>query len=233
MDHELEKLPDGGWTCSTCRWEWKSKPQTLCPGVPRYDWGDVPDHLKTQTQLGKMGLKPAKEQQPEACVYSQSKTDYYWLYDIVQAIPKRKATLAQLAALEKGRSVLDESIALAGAGRGILEPYREGLIEVRYLSNNGVLTVCDCCEEVPDPAWDYAALWQYVMHLQQDINAPAQLLSQQQHASPEADQLICKYLDQIGDRMIAAHHLLPASKQTSTGSYILDAGDRGKYHVNN
>jgi hypothetical protein len=86
---------------------------------------------------------------------------------------------------------------------------------------------------VPDPAWDYATLWQHVMRLQQDINALVQLLSQQEHASPEADQLIRNYLNQIGDRMIAAHHLLPASNQTATGSYILDGGDRGKYRVNN
>lgn len=67
---------------------------------------------------------------------------------------------------------------------------------------------------VPDPTWDYAALWHHVMHLQRDIGALVQLLDQQENASPEADQLIRKYLDQICDRTIAAQHLLPASERT-------------------
>jgi hypothetical protein len=85
---------------------------------------------------------------------------------------------------------------------------------------------------IPDPAWDYAELWHHVMHLQRDISALVQLLTQQENASPEADQLIRKYLDQIGDSAIAAQHLPPVSNQTATGSYILDGGDRGTYLIN-
>jgi hypothetical protein len=128
-EHSLEKLTEG-WLCSKCQWKWRSKPQSLCPGILRYDWGEVPLHLKTQTQLSKIGLKPTKEQPPAGCVYSHSKSDYYWLFDQRQAVPKRIATPAQLAALEQKRSLLNESTALAQESRGLLEPYKEGLIEV-------------------------------------------------------------------------------------------------------
>lgn len=129
-EHNLEKEKQG-WSCSVCQWKWKTKPQTLCPGVPRYEWGhEIPAHLKTQTQIGKLGLKPAKGQKPEGCVYRQTKRDYCWLYDVRQTVHK-KATPAQLAALEKARSLLYESITLADEDRGVLESYREGLIEVR------------------------------------------------------------------------------------------------------
>jgi hypothetical protein len=138
MDHSLTHY--GGWTCSVCLWHWKSKPQSLCPGVPRYTWEQVPSHLKTQTQLGKIGLKVAPGQHPAGCVSSCSKTDYYWLYDVGQASSKRKATAAQLVASAQRRSQLEESKGLAKAGRGALEPYREGLIEVRPSASRWYLT---------------------------------------------------------------------------------------------
>ncbi|MCU0548695.1 MAG: hypothetical protein MUC48_05040 [Leptolyngbya sp. Prado105] len=131
MEHALEKSLDGRWNCSICQWHWKSKPQSQCPNVPRYIWQTVPLHLKTQTELRKIGLKPAKGERPSGCVYSPTKTDYYWLYDVAQVEPKPKATRAQLAALDKARSLLNESVAMANAGRGALESYKGGLIEVR------------------------------------------------------------------------------------------------------
>lgn len=70
------------------------------------------------------------------------------------------------------------------------------------------------------------------MYLQRDICTLAQILTQQENASPEADQLIRKYLDQICDSAIAARHLPPVSNQTATGSYILDGGNRGTYLAN-
>lgn len=129
-EHCLEKHSDG-WTCSICQWRWKSKPQTLCPGIIRYEWWhNVPEHLKTKTQLNKIGLKPANEDEPEGCILMKA-TGYYWLYDARTAIHKKKPTPAQRAALAKARALLDESIRLANERRGVLEPYRDGLIEVR------------------------------------------------------------------------------------------------------
>jgi DNA polymerase III epsilon subunit-like protein len=70
-------------------------------------WDKVPDHLKTKTQLGKMGLCPAKGQEPVACftgyIRGRSRPSHYDLYDVNEAQEKPKPTPAQLAALEKAR----------------------------------------------------------------------------------------------------------------------------------
>ncbi len=71
-------------------------------------WAKVPEQLKTKTQLGKMGLRPDRKQKPVAhfCSYIRGKhrPNYYDLYDVGQAIKKRKPTPAQLEALAKGRA---------------------------------------------------------------------------------------------------------------------------------
>lgn len=70
-------------------------------------WANVPANLKTKTQLAKEGLKPAKDQKPvaEFCSFIRGKRrpTYYDLYDAARAVPKRKATEAQLAALQKAQ----------------------------------------------------------------------------------------------------------------------------------
>lgn len=71
-------------------------------------WDDVPDYLATKTQLSKAGLRPAPDQKPAAI-----KTGGYGPYDLYDkrtAVPKRKLTEAQQAAmtinLEKARAAL-------------------------------------------------------------------------------------------------------------------------------
>ena len=67
-------------------------------------WDDVPEGLATKTQLKNMGLKPAKGQQPVAEKRSRyPKTANYDLYEIGQAVERKPASPAQLAALEKAR----------------------------------------------------------------------------------------------------------------------------------
>jgi DNA polymerase-3 subunit epsilon len=66
-------------------------------------WDDVPDNLKTKTQLAKEGLRPTKDQKPAAIFESVYYEKEYPLYSVEEAIPKRKPTEAQLAALEKNR----------------------------------------------------------------------------------------------------------------------------------
>lgn len=51
------------WTCSACHWEWQSRPNTQCPGLPRYAWASRPDHLQTKAALGREGFKLAKGQE--------------------------------------------------------------------------------------------------------------------------------------------------------------------------
>ncbi len=99
--HRLEPLPGGGFACAVCGLNWKRPPASACPGVWIYAWGQAPEHLKTRRQLHDAGLKPAKGQRPKGVVVGRG---YYYLYDERQAIPRRRATPAQLAALEKARA---------------------------------------------------------------------------------------------------------------------------------
>lgn len=69
-------------------------------------WADVPDNLKTKTQLREAGLRPARNQQPAAMF--DSRHGDWKLYDITQAVPVRVATEAQKAALEAGRLKADK-----------------------------------------------------------------------------------------------------------------------------
>jgi len=70
--------------------------------VDKYrNWDDVPDNLATKTQLSKLGLKPAKGQQPVAI--KTGGYDTYDLYDTNLAVPKRKISEAQAAALALAR----------------------------------------------------------------------------------------------------------------------------------
>lgn len=62
-------------------------------------WLNVPNNLKTKTQLKKMGLKPAAD--PVAEVYSGRK--WRMLYDEKETVERKAATTKQLAALEKAR----------------------------------------------------------------------------------------------------------------------------------
>jgi hypothetical protein len=68
------------------------------------------------------------------------------------------------------------------------------------------------------------------MYLQRDIDVLAQLLTQQQEASVEANQLIRKYLDQVYDKVIGVSQCLP-HYQTASGSYLVDGGEAGTYRI--
>ena len=69
------------------------------------NWADVPEHLKTKTGLGKMGLRLAKGQKPAAVkTHWHYNISDYDLYDMNEAVAKRKLTEKQLAALGKARA---------------------------------------------------------------------------------------------------------------------------------
>lgn len=82
-------------------------------------WAEVPDNLKTKTQLNREGLRLAPKQ---PCV-AKIRTGYgLWnLYDLNQAIPKRKPTESQLAHLE---AIREKAFTLryCGCGRDYLSP---------------------------------------------------------------------------------------------------------------
>ncbi|MFS0783381.1 exonuclease domain-containing protein [Bacillus sp. 1P06AnD] len=63
-------------------------------------WANVPENLKTKTQLNKIGLKPIDENKPRAEVWSYK--SWYKLYDIeLDTKAKKKPSEAQLSALQK------------------------------------------------------------------------------------------------------------------------------------
>lgn len=66
-------------------------------------WDQVPDNLKTMTQLGKEGKKPAGPVRARIEYGRNSRHRIYDLYDVGEAIQKRQATPAQLVALEQAR----------------------------------------------------------------------------------------------------------------------------------
>ncbi|OQY55449.1 MAG: hypothetical protein B6247_07750 [Candidatus Parabeggiatoa sp. nov. 2] len=66
-------------------------------------WDEVPDNIKTKTQLAKQGLRLAKGQKSIAAFHSVYYKKSYKLYSVEESVPKRQPTEAQLAALEKNR----------------------------------------------------------------------------------------------------------------------------------
>lgn len=111
MRHQLSQTEDGTWTCSVCRWTWKylptgtwkGVPMEECPGLPRYRHGEQPEHVATETELRRRGLKRGEGQEPAACSWWFDKRRWVYYYDVAEAVPRPKATPEQLAALEKAR----------------------------------------------------------------------------------------------------------------------------------
>lgn len=66
-------------------------------------WDAVPDTLATRTQLSRLGLKPAKGQKPAGIKAGWKRYGPYDLFEIALAVPKRKLSEAQAAALEAAR----------------------------------------------------------------------------------------------------------------------------------
>lgn len=76
--------------------------------IPEYKgWDAIPDHLSTKTRMNKeLGLRLARGQKPVATVRVYvGRWTYYDLYDITEAIPKRKPTEAQLKQLAAARRI--------------------------------------------------------------------------------------------------------------------------------
>jgi hypothetical protein len=75
--------------CSVCRWRWKTPPTAECPGVPRYEYADIPAELAHRTRLRELHLKPAGP--PRGVYYraGQGKKPTRWclLYAVSEAMP--------------------------------------------------------------------------------------------------------------------------------------------------
>jgi DNA polymerase-3 subunit epsilon len=139
--HQLEPGDNGRVRCTICRWSWggKGSIKAACPGVPRYgSYKDLPAYLKTATMLKRAGLKTTQE--PAGCVYIAGRRTWVWLYDERQAVTRRKASPAQLAALARGRAT-----ALAHITCTLCGHVAEGRKEQRQIRRDHLCV--DCIEE--------------------------------------------------------------------------------------
>ena len=88
--HQFRRVKDENgryaFFCSTCEATWSALPRCYCAGIKTYrSWIAIPEHLKTQTQLLKLKLKPAKEQKAEAVM--DGSFDRYYLYNKNMCVP--------------------------------------------------------------------------------------------------------------------------------------------------
>lgn len=73
------------------------------PTLPRYHWGEVPDALRTRRQLAEAGLRPGGPVVGYLVWGGGRHARAAALYAVAEAVPKRQATAAQLAALERAQ----------------------------------------------------------------------------------------------------------------------------------
>lgn len=87
--HFQHQKDDGGRPevyCLRCEAVWSKPPRCYCAGIKTYRcWQAVPPHLKTQTQLRKLKLKPAKGQKAAAVI--DGAFDRYSLYNQTMCVP--------------------------------------------------------------------------------------------------------------------------------------------------
>jgi hypothetical protein len=117
-------------------------------------WADVPGHLATKKQLAQMGLRLAPEQKPAAIKVGGYGP--YDLYDTGVAVPKAKATPAQLAALEKANQQRTLNSRCAVCGGGFFDGDRR--IKINDTGNGAYICfICDDRQEATDWARQFLA----------------------------------------------------------------------------
>lgn len=97
-------------------------------GIPTYPWGQAPDGYATVRQLAATMLRPGG-QAPAAQIMWRTKggrVRVAFLYRVDQAAPKRVATPAQLAALEKANAA-KRLCPDCGQDRGYILPQHLGI----------------------------------------------------------------------------------------------------------
>lgn len=117
-EHQYDDMDESGRVvCAICGHRVKIVREGICIGVPMYhQWDDIPDTMATKTTLAKQhGLKLSKDQKPVGAKVQynhrgKATGGYYPLYAIADATPKKKATQAQLDALEKARHMAEKLI---------------------------------------------------------------------------------------------------------------------------
>ncbi|WP_280367255.1 RRQRL motif-containing zinc-binding protein [Nocardia wallacei] len=74
----------------------------MSEGIPTFRWRMAPQHLRTRRQLAAEGLRPNGQDIAGKVPFRRHGREYVaYLFDVGKSAPKRPATPAQLAALEK------------------------------------------------------------------------------------------------------------------------------------
>ncbi|MCG6135183.1 MAG: hypothetical protein MET45_11030 [Nostoc sp. LLA-1] len=60
---------------------------------------------------------------------------------------------------------------------------------------------------IPDPAWDYAQIWQYTQEAAAQLQKLLAYMAEIEDATPETDQEIKSQLDSVGQRLNTARRL--------------------------
>ncbi|MBR8839516.1 MAG: hypothetical protein DSM106950_37320 [Stigonema ocellatum SAG 48.90 = DSM 106950] len=61
---------------------------------------------------------------------------------------------------------------------------------------------------VPDPAWDYAQIWQKLQESKSQLDQLLAYMATIEDADPSSDEAIKKHLDEIGQKMNSARRLI-------------------------
>ncbi|WP_406237510.1 hypothetical protein [Nocardia sp. NBC_01009] len=72
-------------------------------GIPTWPWGMAPQHLRTNRQLAREGLRPGDEYEGQVLRGRRGEPLKAYLYDAESAVPKRVPSEAQLEALQLAR----------------------------------------------------------------------------------------------------------------------------------
>ena len=120
--HLLENTGNG-YRCFVCHWHWRSSPRQACPGIQRFAYEQVPPQMQTYTQLRAKGLKPPERSRPHGCYFRVQRREWLWFYDERLALPRRKATPAQLQALAKAKEAFIARYTCLGCGKQPQTPH--------------------------------------------------------------------------------------------------------------
>lgn len=144
------------WHCQHCDTTFIYKPGTSqlnCPKVKRYrTWDDIPENLKTASQLYELGYSKGKTQLPDAEGViawknpHQRKADWQWLflYPVEKAV-KRDVTDSQIKALKKAHRSKGSTIEIIKAVSKILPSDYTVISEYEHRSYSLKIMLNDLC----------------------------------------------------------------------------------------